>query len=75
MLSARDWRAVHKLFKLANRADGPFTISSRDAGRMAAALGKAAGHSLMPVAWRGEVSALADAAQCAATARQPWEWS
>ncbi|MEU1663585.1 hypothetical protein ABZ547_08215 [Streptomyces sparsogenes] len=74
MLSAKDWRAVHKLFNLANRADGPFTISARDAGRMATVLNKAASHSLMPAAWRGEVAQLADAAQCAATARQPWEW-
>lgn len=74
VLSAKDWRTVQKLFRLANRADGPFTISAREAGRMAAVLNKAAGHLLMPAAWRGEVVLLAEAAQCAATARQPWEW-
>ncbi|MCQ8831777.1 DUF7739 domain-containing protein [Streptomyces malaysiensis] len=73
--TGKDWRTVQPLFQLANRADGPFTIPAREAGRMAAVLEKAAGHSLMPIAWRTEVASLADAAQRAATARQPWEWS
>lgn len=75
VVTAKDWRTVQPLFHLANRADGPFTVPAREAGRMALVLGKAAAHSLMPAAWAGDVAALAKAAQRAATARQPWEWS
>lgn len=82
VVSGSDWRIVRKLFRLANSSDGPFTISHREAGRMAAVLRKAAGHPMMPADFQGDglvsagaVRELADAAQRAASARQPWEWS
>lgn len=75
VVSGSDWRAVRKLFKLANSGDGPFTISHGDAGRMALVLRKAAGHPKMPVSFREPIREVADAAQRAAAARQPWEWS
>lgn len=82
VVTAKEWRTVEKLFKLANSGDGPFSIPPREAGKMAAVLRKAASHQLMPRSFVGDslviaeaVRELADAAQRAATARQPWEWS
>lgn len=75
LVTGAEWRTVKKLFKLANSGDGPFAISHRDAGRMAAVLHKAAGHPKMPVSFQGPIREVADAAQRAASARQPWEWS
>ncbi|MFJ4637582.1 hypothetical protein ACIP69_18400 [Streptomyces hygroscopicus] len=81
IVTAKEWRTVEKLFKLANSGDGPFTIPHREAGKMAAVLRKAASHPLMPRSFVGDslvsadaVRELADAAQRAATVRQSWEW-
>lgn len=81
VVSGRDWRTVQKLFKLANSSDGSFSIPPREAGKMAAVLRKAADHPMMPTRFVGDslvsadaVRELADAAQRAAAARQPWEW-
>ena len=81
IVTGKEWRTVEKLFK-AQHADGPFSIPPREAGKMAAVLRKAAAHPLMPRSFVGDslvsadaVRELADAAQRAATARQPWEWS
>ncbi|MGW4075988.1 DUF7739 domain-containing protein [Streptomyces asiaticus] len=73
--TAKEWRTVEKLFKLANSGDGPFTIPHREAGKMATVLREAAAHRLMPRTFTANVREIADAAQRAATARQPWEWS
>ncbi|MFD5384283.1 hypothetical protein ACFWMG_04800 [Streptomyces sp. NPDC127074] len=75
VVTAKEWRTVEKLFRLANSGDGPFSIPHREAGKMAAVLREAAAHRLMPRSFVANVRELADAAQRAATARQPWEWS
>ena len=75
LVTGAEWRTVKKLFKLANSGDGPFSIPPREAGEMAAVLRKAASHQMMPRSFVAGVREVADAAQRAATARQPWEWS
>ena len=82
LVSGREWRTVAKLFNLANSGDGPFSIPPREAGKMATVLRKAADHPLMPARFIGEslvsaaaVRELADAADRAASTRQPWRWS
>ncbi|TVL89767.1 hypothetical protein [Streptomyces sp. SAJ15] len=72
VLKGSDWRTVSPLF--ARRTDCYFDVSPRDAGRMASSLRKAAGHRLMPPDWAKLAAELANAAQCAAASRQPWEW-
>lgn len=72
VLSARDWRTLKPLF--ARRSGDPFTISPRDAGRMAGVLHSAARSQLLPADWSLTAVELADSAQSAAAARQPWEW-
>ncbi|MFF6847118.1 MULTISPECIES: hypothetical protein [Streptomyces] len=74
VLSSRDWRTVAFLFN--GQLRGPVTVPPRKAGQVSAALGRAVGHPLMPRGvWTEYAQAFADAAQRAATARQPWEWS
>lgn len=82
LVTATEWRDVKELFRLAQRADGPFEIPARQAGHMAAVLHKAADHPLMPTVAReddladaGAVHELADAASRAAAARRAWKWS
>lgn len=72
VLSARDWRILKPLF--ARRSADPFTISPRDAGRMAGVLHAAARNPLLPTDWSLTAVELADSAQNAAAARQSWEW-
>jgi hypothetical protein len=74
-LPAADWRAVAPLFRLAQRADGPFEIAPGDADRMAVAFRAAAGHRLMPREWMVSASELAAVAAQHAAARRPWRWS
>lgn len=72
VLSARDWRTLKPLFR--RRSGDPFTVSPRDAGRMARVLRTAARNRLLPTDWSLTAIELADAADSAASARQPWEW-
>lgn len=73
VLPARTWRTLKPLF--ARRSGDPFTVSPRDAGRMADALRAAARNQLLPTDWSLTAVELAEAAARAAAARQPWEWS
>ena len=72
VLSARDWRTIAPLF--ARREEARFTVSHRDAGRMARVFRTAARNRLLPTDWSLTAIELADSAESAAKARQPWEW-
>ncbi|MFF4574857.1 hypothetical protein [Streptomyces sp. NPDC001410] len=72
VLTASDWRSIAYLF---NRPSGdPFTVDPAEAGRVAQVLHTAATHQLMPGDWGATANELADAADRAAAAGQPWEW-
>jgi hypothetical protein len=72
-LSGREWR---QLTPLINRRDGdPFTIPAAEAGRFAVLLRKTANHRRMPTDSAAVARQLAEAADRAARAGQPWEWS
>lgn len=72
VLSATEWRSIAYLF---NRPTAdPFTVQPSEAGRIAAILYGAAVHRLMPADWADDVDKLADAANCAASKSEPWEW-
>ncbi|WP_445520459.1 DUF7739 domain-containing protein [Streptomyces sp. NEAU-174] len=73
VLSARDWRTIAFLFD--GNACDVVIVAPRKAGKIAVVLSRAAQHRLMPSDWAKDAQALADSAQRAATARQPWEWS
>lgn len=72
VLSSREWRVLKPAF--GTRSGDPFRISPKDAGRMATVLHAAATHHLMPAEFARTARDLADAANRAANARQPWEW-
>lgn len=72
VLPASEWRAIELVF--GGRSDGPIRVPHSDARRIAAILRRTAGHPKMPRDWGQLASELADAAQAAANARQPWEW-
>lgn len=73
VLPAREWRVLKTAF--GPRAGDPFQVSAKDAGRMAPILRGAAAHRLMPPGFAETARDLADAADRAAAARQPWKWS
>jgi hypothetical protein len=73
--TAAQWRIVLPLFDQAQRADGPFDISWREAGPIADVLRLAACHDLMPDDWAQFAHKLADAADTAAKHRESWHWS
>lgn len=73
ILPGAEWRTVAVIF---NRGSGdPFSIPPKEAARMATVLRKAGNHRLMSRDWAPTAHELADAADRAAVARQPWEWS
>lgn len=73
VLTGSDWRGIAFLFG-GNHRDCVI-VSHRKAGKIAAILGRAAQHRLMPPDSAKDARALSTAAQRAASARQPWEWS
>jgi hypothetical protein len=75
VMPGRDWRAVRGVFDQAQKADGPFTVSWADAGRIADALNLAVTHPLMPSDWGELTGQIAAAADRAAKDREPWSWS
>lgn len=74
-VTAAQWRIVLPLFDQAQRADGPFEITWREAAPIADVLHLAACSSLMPEDWADFTHTLAAAADRAAKAREPWRWS
>ncbi|MGW2920399.1 DUF7739 domain-containing protein [Streptomyces angustmyceticus] len=72
VLPARDWRSMAPAF--GNRSGDPFTVPAAKAAHIAGLLRVAAGHRLMPHDRAQLARQLADAADRAAKARQPWEW-
>ena len=73
VLSAADWRSVRYLF---DRPSGePFTVPPGDAGRAAEVLHRASAHRLMPDDWSAAVHELAETADRAAGAGEPWAWT
>ena len=72
VLSTSDWRSIAYLF---NRPSGdPFTVAPAEASRVADVLRTAAVHRLMPGDWGATADELADAADRAAYAGEPWTW-
>ncbi|MER0450155.1 hypothetical protein ABR738_37395 [Streptomyces sp. Edi4] len=72
VLSAGDWRQIAHLFN--RRSGDPFTIPPAEAGRIATVLERAAEHRLMPPDWAEDIQLLAEAADRAAEAEEPWRW-
>ncbi|SHL75228.1 hypothetical protein [Streptomyces yunnanensis] len=72
VLSASDWRAIEPVFGY--RSGDPFQVPHADARRLAAVLRRAANHRKMPADWGALARELADSAERAASARQPWKW-
>lgn len=70
---SRDWRVVRSLFN--RRSGDPFTVSPKDAGRMASVLRAAASHPKMSANWAQETLKLANAADTAARTNKPWNWN
>ncbi|MEV8398840.1 DUF7739 domain-containing protein [Streptomyces niveus] len=72
-LPARDWRQIRDLF------DGTFddtaSIPPKKAGQIAAILRTASNSRRMPGEWDGLARLIADAADRAHRAGQPWRWS
>ncbi|MFJ3950296.1 hypothetical protein ACIPXV_09525 [Streptomyces libani] len=73
VLPGRDWRILAPVLNESS-GDGRFSVPAAEAGRIATLLRKAARHRRMPQNWGGLARELADAADRAANARQPWEW-
>jgi hypothetical protein len=73
--TSKQWRIVLPLFDQAQRADGPFDISWREAGPIADVLRLAACDERMPEDWGRDAHRIADAADTAAKQREPWHWS
>ena len=72
VLTASDWQSIVYLF---NRRDSdPFTVAPAEARRVAQVLRRAAAHRLMPGDWGATADELADTADRAASADQPWTW-
>ncbi|KIZ16852.1 hypothetical protein [Streptomyces natalensis] len=73
VLPARDWRTLAPVLNH-RYGDAYFSVPAADAGRIASLLHKAASHRRMPPDFGDLARELANAAQAAANARQPWEW-
>lgn len=74
VLPAPDWCQIARLFRRGGNGD-PFTVTPVDAARMARAFRTASEHRLMPDDWAELALLLADAADRAAEAQEPWTWS
>jgi hypothetical protein len=72
-LPGSDWRKIRPLFE--GRFGDIASIPPREAGQYAQILHRAANRGRMPADWADLASLIADAADRAHRAGQPWRWS